>query len=100
MVNCDSGPSVLELLLNPGLSELADELLLPVLVVTVAEKLLDIQDTGMIIKGHVQPGDVVALPLLEEPEKSVKISGPVLFEAPAALAGHVQTGPHPRIAVV
>ena len=45
MVNCDSGPSVLELLLNPGLSELADELLLPVLVVTVAEKLLDIQDS-------------------------------------------------------
>lgn len=100
VVNCDSRPSVLELLLNPGLSELADELLLPVLVVTVAEKLLDIQDTGMIIKGHVQPGDVVTLPLLEQPEKSVKISGPVLLEAPASLTGHIQASPHSRVSIV
>ena len=100
MVNRDSGPSVLKLLFYPGLSELAYELLFPVLVVTVAEKLLDIQNTGMIIKGHVQPGDVVPLPLLEQPEKSVEIAVSVLLEAPASLAGHIQTGPHSGVSIV
>ena len=100
MVNRDSRPPVLKLLFYPGLAKFAHKLLFPVLVVTVAEKLLDNQDTGMIIKGHVQPGDVVPLPLLEEPEKSVEIAGPVLLEAPASLAGHIQTGPHSGVSIV
>ena len=100
VVNRDSRPPVLKLLFYPGLAKFTHKLLSPVLVVTVAEKLLDIQDTGMIIKGHVQPGDVVTLPLLEQPEKSVKISGPVLLEAPASLTGHIQASPHSRVSIV
>ena len=100
VVNRNPWPSVFELLFNPGLSELAHKLLLPVLVVAVPEKLPDIQDAGMVVKSHVQPGHMVALPLLEQPEQPIEISGPVLLEAPAALAGHIQTGPHSRIAVI
>ena len=100
VVNRDSGPPVLELLLNPRFSKLADELLLPILVVTVAEKLLDIQDTGMIVKSYVQAAHVVALPLLEEPEKPIEIPSPVLLEAPASLTGHIQASPHSRVSIV
>nr|WP_300688266.1 hypothetical protein [uncultured Oscillibacter sp.] len=96
VVNCDSRPSVVKFFPNSVFAKSAHKFLTSGII----KHSVNIQDTGMIIKGHVQPGDVVALPLLEEPEKSVKISGPVLFEAPAALAGHVQTGPHTRIAVV
>lgn len=100
VINRDSGPPVLKLLFYPGFAKFAHKLLFPVLVVTVAEKLLDIQDTGMIIKGHVQPGDVVPLPLLKEPEEPIEIPSPVLLETPASLAGHIQTGPHSGVSIV
>lgn len=100
VIDRDPGPSILKLLFNPGLAKFTDKLLLPVLVITVPEKLLDIQDAGVVIKSHIQTAHMIARPLLEEPKQAVKIPGPVLFEAPAALAGHIQTGPHSGVAVI
>lgn len=100
MVNCDSRPSIVKLLLNPGLAELADKLLFPVLVVRVPEKPLDIQNPGMVIEGHIEPGHVVALPLLEQLKKAVKITGSIFFKAPAPLTGHIQASSHSRIPII
>lgn len=100
MVDRDSRPTVIKLLLYFGFAKFADKLLLPILVVRIPEKPLDVQNAGMIIKGHVKPGHMKAAVSLEQMEKPVKITCPVFLEATASLAGHVQTAPHSRVAVV
>lgn len=100
MVDRDPRPSVVELLLNPGFSKLTDKLLLTVLVIRIPEKLLDIKNTAVVVKGHIKPGHMEAGVPLEQLEKAVKVPRPVFLEGPAALAGHVQTTPHSRIAVI
>lgn len=100
MVDRNPRPSVIELLLNPGFPELTDKLLLTVLVIRIPEKPLDVQDTAVVVKGHIKPGHMEAAVPLEQLEKAVKVPRPVFLEGPAALAGHVQTTPHSRIAVI
>lgn len=101
MIDRDPRPSVIKFLVNPGFSELADELLpysqtviIYALIVCIPLKLLDIQNAAMVVKGHVQPGHMEATIPMEQLKEAVKVPSSVFLKGPAALAGHVQAAPH------
>lgn len=100
MIDGNAGTAIFETFLNFAFPELADELLSPTLVVCVIKQLPDIQYSGMVIKGHIQAGDMETLILGEEAKERDKVSAAIFFESPASLAGHVQTDPHTGITVI
>jgi hypothetical protein len=100
MINRDTGPAVLKALLYLTFSELTDKLLTSVLVVRIIKQLPDIQYPGMVIKSHIQTGDMEAVILGDHPEKTDKVSAAVFLESPASLAGHIQADSHIRIAII
>ena len=61
MIDGDTGPAVLKALLYLTLSEFTDKLLPSVLVIRIMKQLANIQNPGMVIKSHVQTGDMEAV---------------------------------------
>ena len=100
MVNRDTRTAILKLFLNLRLAKLTDKLLFSNLIIRVSEKLLDVQNPGMVIKGNIQACHIVLRIPGKQMKEAVKIPGAIFFKAPAPLAGHIQTAAHSRIPIV
>lgn len=100
VVDRNAGTAILEAFLNLTFPEFADKLLLPILVICVMEQLPNIQYPGMVIKSHVQTGNMESVILREQLKKPNKVTAAILLKSPAALAGHIQTDPHAGVAVI
>lgn len=100
MVDRDTGTAILKLFLNLGRAELTDKLLFSILIIRVSEKLLDVQNPGMVIKGNIQACHIVLRIPGKKVKKAVKIPSAIFFKAPAPLAGHIQTTAHSRIPII
>lgn len=58
MVDRNAGAAILKTFFNLTFPEFTDKLLSPILVIRVMKQLPDIQDPGVVIKGHIQTSDM------------------------------------------
>lgn len=100
MVDRNAGAAIFKTFFNLTFPKFTDKLLSPILVIRVMKQLPDIQDPGVVIKGHIQTSDMKPVILGEQLKEPNKIPTAILLKSPAALAGHIQTDPHARVAII
>lgn len=101
MTDANTGTAIFELFPEITDTKSTNELLFSVLVlIGVPEKLPNIQNPGMVIKGNIQACHIVLRIPGKQVKEAVKIPGTIFFKAPAALAGHIQTTAHSRIPII
>ena len=94
MVNCNTRTTIIKFLFNLTLSKFTNKLLLYYFIITiffisafvgVPKQLVDVQDPSMVVKSHIQAGDMETLILGEEAKERDKVTAAIFLKSPTSL---------------
>ncbi len=94
MVNCNTRTTIIKFLFNLTLSKFTNKLLLYYFIITiffisafvgVPKQLVDVQDPSMVVKSHIQAGDMKALILRKQMKQPNKVTAAIFLKSPTSL---------------